>query len=213
MWRTVSARLRGSETELKEMGEDTDGLVTSTSKLQALVKGITGFDIMKDKDTYKDIYDIVLGIGEKWKDLSDIDRASLLEALAGKQQSNALAAALSNIDILKKSYEEATNAEGSARKENEEYSKSIQASIDLAQAKLEQLANDTLNSDFLKGAIDAGGKLIDILDGIVKSGNAISIVFTTISGYLGSKNLGWQTKMTLWCDAQYIPRAEVRILG
>lgn len=89
MWRTVSARLRGSETELKEMGEDTDGLVTSTSKLQALVKGITGFDIMKDKDTYKDIYDIVLGIGEKWKDLSDIDRASLLEALAGKQQSNA----------------------------------------------------------------------------------------------------------------------------
>ena len=190
MWRTVSARLRGSETELKEMGEDTDGLVTSTSKLQALVKGITGFDIMKDKDTYKDIYDIVLGIGEKWQDLSDIDRASLLEALAGKQQSNALAAALSNIDILKKSYEEATNAEGSAREENEEYSKSIQASIDLAQAKLEQLANDTLNSNFLKGAIDAGGKLIDILDSIVKSGNAIPAVATAIAAALSFKNVG-----------------------
>lgn len=190
MWRTVSARLRGSETELKEMGEDTDGLVTSTSKLQALVKGITGFDIMKDKDTYKDIYDIVLGIGEKWQDLSDIDRASLLEALAGKQQSNALAAALSNIDILKKSYEEATNAEGSAREENEEYSKSIQASIDLAQAKLEQLANDTLNSNFLKGAIDAGGKLINILDSIVKSGNAIPAVATAIAAAFSFKNVG-----------------------
>ena len=190
MWRTVSARLRGSETELKEMGADTDGLVTSTSKLQALVKGITGFDIMKDKDTYKDIYDIVLGIGEKWQDLSDIDRASLLEALAGKQQSNALAAALSNIDILKKSYEEATNAEGSAREENEEYSKSIQASIDLSQAKLEQLANDTLNSDFLKGAIDAGGKLIEILDGIVKSGNAIPTLLTAIGAGLSFKNVG-----------------------
>ena len=193
MWRTVSARLRGSETELKEMGEDTDGLVTSTSKLQALVKGITGFDIMKDKDTYKDIYDIVLGIGEKWKDLSDIDRASLLEALAGKQQSNALAAALSNIDILKKSYEEATHAEGSAREENEEYSKSIQASIDLAQAKLEQLANDTLNSNFLKGAIDAGGKLIDILDSIVKSGNAIPAVVTAIAAAFSFKNVGIDT--------------------
>lgn len=190
MWRTVSARLRGSETELKEMGEDTDGLVTSTSKLQALVKGITGFDIMKDKDTYKDIYDIVLGIGKKWQDLSDIDRASLLEALAGKQQSNALAAAISNIDILKKSYEEATNAEGSAREENAEYSKSIQASIDLAQAKLEQLANDTLNSDFLKGAIDAGGKLIEVLDGIVKSGNAIPAVLTAIGAGLSFKNVG-----------------------
>lgn len=190
MWRTVSARLRGSETELKEMGEDTDGLVESTSKLQALVKGITGFDIMKDKDTYKDIYDIVLGIGESWKDLSDIDRASLLEALAGKQQSNALAAALSNIDILKKSYEEATRAEGSARKENEEYAKSIQASIDLAKAKLEELSNDLLSSSFLKGAIDAGGKLIDILDGIVKSGNAIPAIFTAIGAAFSLKNVG-----------------------
>lgn len=197
MWRTVSARLRGSEAELKEMGSDTDGLITSTSKLQALVKGITGFDIMKDKDTYKDIYDIVLGIGEKWQDLSDIDRASLLEALAGKQQSNALVAALSNIDILKKSYEEATNAEGSARKENEEYAKSIQASIDLAQAKLEKLSNDFLSSDFLKGLIDAGGKLIDVLDGIVKSGSAIPIVITTIVGILG-KGKSTQRFCPIW---------------
>ena len=190
MWRTVSARLRGSETELKEMGADTDGLVTSTSKLQALVKGITGFDIMKDKDTYKDIYDIVLGIGEKWQDLSDIDRASLLEALAGKQQSNALAAALNNIDVLKKSYGEAMNAQGSAREENEEYAKSIQASIDLTKAKLEELSADLLSSDFLKGAIDAGGKFIDVLDGIVKSGSAIPAVATAISAALSFKNVG-----------------------
>ena len=191
MWRTVSARLRGSETELKEMGEDTDGLVTSTSKLQALVKGITGFDIMKDKDTYKDIYDIVLGIGEKWQDLSDIDRASLLEALAGKQQSNALAAALSNIDILKKSYEEATNAEGSAREENEEYSKSIQASIDLTKAKLEELSNDLLSSNFLKGAIDAGGKLLELLDFIISDGREIPAIFTTIGAVIGAKKLSY----------------------
>lgn len=179
-----------SETELKEMGEDTDGLVTSTSKLQALVKGITGFDIMKDKDTYKDIYDIVLGIGEKWQDLSDIDRASLLEALAGKQQSNALAAALSNIDILKKSYEEATHAEGSAREENEEYSKSIQASIDLAQAKLEQLANDTLSSDFLKGIVDFGTGAIHVLDQLIDKFGVLPTLASAISAALSFKNVG-----------------------
>ena len=196
MWRTVSARLRGSETELKEMGEDTDGLVTSTSKLQALVKGITGFDIMKDKDTYKDIYDIVLGIGEKWKDLNDIDRASLLEALAGKQQSNALASALNNIDILKKSYEEATNAEGSARKENEEYAKSIQASIDLVKAKLEELANDFLNSNFLKGLIDSGGKLIDILDFIIDKVGVLGTIGIGAGTIAGIKNIGKTYKCT-----------------
>lgn len=213
MWKVVSARLRGSETELQQMGEDTDGLVKSTSKLQSLVKGITGFDIMQDENTYKDIYDIVLGISKTWKDLNDIDRASLLEALAGKMQSNSLAAAFANPDILVKSYQEAMESAGSAMEEQLKYQKSVQYSIDQTKAKLEEISNDLLSSDFLKGAIDAGGNLIGILDGIVKSGNAVSVVFTTISGYLGSKNLGWQTKMTLWCDAQYIPRAEVRILG
>lgn len=186
MWKTVSARIRGAKTELTDMGEDTDGLVESTSKLQALVKGITGVDILEsDGKTFKDIYTIVSGISEKWATLSDIDRASLLESLAGKNQSNAFAAALSQPEILKKAYEEATNAEGSARRENEEYAKSVQASINLTKAKLEELSNDLLSSDFLKGAIDAGGKLIEVLDGIVKSGSAIPIVITAIVAILG----------------------------
>lgn len=85
MWKTVSARLRGASTELEDMGEDTDGLVKSTSKLRDMVKGMTGFDIMKNDNEFKDIYDIVVGIGEQWDKLTDINRASLLEALAGER--------------------------------------------------------------------------------------------------------------------------------
>ena len=190
MWKTVSARIRGAKTELTEMGEDTDDLVESTSKMRDLVKGITGFDIMEDEDTFKDIYSIVVGIAEKWDTLSDIDQASLLESLAGKNQSNALAAALSNVDLLKKSYEEATNAEGSAREEQTEYAKSVQYSIDQAKASLEELANDFLSSDFLKSVIDAGGKLIDILDTIISDGREIPIIFAAIGAAISIKNIG-----------------------
>lgn len=124
MWKVVAARIRGSESDLESMGESTDGLVTSTSKLQAKVKALTGgFDIMKDKDTYKDIYDIVVGIGERWSELSDIQRADLLETLAGKQRSNALAAALNNVDVIKAAYQTAENSEGSAEKELTNYQK------------------------------------------------------------------------------------------
>lgn len=190
MWKTVSARIRGADTELKEMGEDTDGMVTSSSKLQALIKGMTGFDIMEsDGKTFKDVYDIIIGIGEKWNDLSDINRASLLEKLAGKNQSNALAAAISQVDVLKKSYEEATNAEGSAREENEEYAKSIQASINLAQTKLEELANDLLSSNFLKGLIDLGGTALDIINGLFNGLQNISSLggnISSLGGILGT---------------------------
>lgn len=186
MWKTVSARIRGAKTELEEAGEDTDGMVESTSKLQALIKGMTGFDIMEsDGKTFKDIYDIIIGIGEKWQDLNDVDRASLLEKLAGKNQSNALAAAISQVDVLKKAYGEATNAEGSAREENSKYQQSVQYSIDQTKAKLEELANDTLNSNFLKGLINAGGKIIDILDIIIKN---VGILKPLLAG-LAIKNI------------------------
>ena len=190
MWKTVSARLRGASTELTEMGEDTDNLVTSTSKLRDTIKSMTGFDIMKDENTYKDIYDIVVGIGEKWNDLSDINRASLLETLAGKNQSNALAAALSNIDVLKKSYKEAMTADGSAMKEQQKYQESIQYSIDQTKAKLEELANNTLSSGFLKGTIDSSGKLLDILDKIAEHTNLLQMAFAGLGIFAGVTNSG-----------------------
>ena len=193
MWKTVSARIRGAKTELTEMGEETDDMVESTSKLRSLVKGITGFDIMKNENTFKDIYDIVIGISEKWDSLNDIDQASLLESLAGKNQSNALAAALSNVDLLKKSYQEATNAEGSARKEQDEYAKSVQYSIDQAKASLEELANDFLSSDFLKGLIDAGEKIITFLDKIIDTVGLLPTILTGIGAALSFKNVGIDT--------------------
>lgn len=191
MWRTVSARLRGAETELKEMGEDTDGLVKSTSKLRELVKGITDFDIMVDKNTFKDIYDIVLGIGKEWQSLNDIDRAALLEALSGKQQSNALAATLNNVNILEKAYKEATDAEGSAMREQKKYQESVQYSIERTKASLEELSNDFMSSNFLKGIIDFGDGAINVLDNLLSTLGSFPTVIGSIMGSLTLfKNIG-----------------------
>ena len=191
MWKVVSMRIRSATSELEQAGEDTDGLVTSTADLQKMIKAMTGYDILEsDGKTFKSIYDIVLNISKVWNNLSDLDQSSLLQALAGKQQSNALAAALSNPELLEKSYQEAMDSAGSAAEEEKKYQQSVQYSIDQTKAKLEELSADLLSSDFLKGAIDAGGKLIEVLDGIVKSGNAIPTLLTAIGAGLSFKNIG-----------------------
>lgn len=83
LWKTMSARLRGAKTELKELGEEEDKFTETTSNLRDLVKSLTGFDIMKNDNTYKDLYEIVMGIGDAFSRLSDLEQASLGEALAG----------------------------------------------------------------------------------------------------------------------------------
>lgn len=84
LWKTMSARIRGAETELEELGEETDEYTKTTSKLRDLVQSLTGFDIMIDEDTFKDVYEIILGIGQEWQNLTDAEQASLGEALAGE---------------------------------------------------------------------------------------------------------------------------------
>jgi hypothetical protein len=71
-------------TELEELDEETDEYTETTSKLRDLVMGLTGFDIMEDEDTFKDIYEIILGIGKEWDNLTDVEQSSLGEALAGE---------------------------------------------------------------------------------------------------------------------------------
>lgn len=74
--RTISLRLRGTSVEiLEEMGEETDGVIESTSKLQAKIKALSGIDILTESGDYKDTYTILKEIGQVWEDMSDIDQA------------------------------------------------------------------------------------------------------------------------------------------
>ena len=190
LFTTLSARIRGSKTDLEELGEDIDN-VMSTSKLQALVKGMTDFDIMEaDGKTYKDIYEIIIGIGKEWDKISDVNRASLLEALAGKRQSNALSAVLGNLDTLKGAYETAEQSSGSAMREQQKYMESLQYSLDQLTAHSEEFWTTFINKDDVK-------TFINLLNGIIKAGTDIVDIFgsiPTVAGILGGfaaiKNVG-----------------------
>ena len=191
MWKTVSMRIRGAKAELEEAGEDTEGMVESTAKLRDMIQGMTGFDIMKDEDTFKDIYEIVLGIGEKWQDLSDIEQASLLEALAGKRQGNALSAALNNVDMLKEAYETATDATGSAMKEQETYLNSLAAKTQQFEASIQSLSNTVLSSDLLKFFVDLGTKGVSSIDSIIQEFGVLSSLLTVGAGVLSTTGHGF----------------------
>lgn len=190
LWNTMSARLRGAETELADLGEETDEYTQSVSKLQEKVKQMTGFDILEDDGkTYKDLYDIMVGIGKQWDKLSDIDQASLAEALAGKRNSKGLFAVLSNMDDLTGAYETSINSAGSAMREQANYAESVQYSIDRARASMEELANNFLSSELLKGLIETGNTLLQIVNKIVDTLGSIPSVIATLSGIDIAKGL------------------------
>ena len=72
----MSLRIRGSKAELEELGETTDGLVSSSSKLREEILAISGVDIMENEDTFKSTAQIVKELGAIYDNLSDISQAN-----------------------------------------------------------------------------------------------------------------------------------------
>lgn len=75
--KTLTLRLRGSKTELEEMGEDVSDMATTTSQLQAKLLALTGgkVDIMLDANTFKNSTEILREMSSAWEDMTDIQRA------------------------------------------------------------------------------------------------------------------------------------------
>lgn len=165
--RTISLRIRGTSTKiLEEMGEETDGVIESVSKLQAKVKGLSGVDILTDTGAYKDTYTIIKEIAQVWDKMEDRPRAALLELLAGKNRSNAMAALLTNLEDLEGAYESAMEAQGSAEAENEKYLNSIQGKIELFTNSLQVMWKNAISSEFVKFIVSLGTSVVRLVDQI-----------------------------------------------
>lgn len=77
-------RIRAAKTELEEAGLETEGMVESTATLQKEIKALSGVDIMLNDDTFKSTYQILEELAGKWSELTDIQRASITELIAGR---------------------------------------------------------------------------------------------------------------------------------
>ena len=191
--RTISLRIRGTSVKvLEEMGEETDGVIESVSKLQAKVKGLSGVDILTDTGAYKDTYTIIKEIAQVWDQMNDMDQAALLELLAGKNRSNAMAALLGNLEDLEGAYESAMEAQGSAEAENEKYMNSIQGKIDQLNNAVQTMWKNAIDSDVIKFFVDVAKGIVTIVDkfGLLETAiGGLVAYFKYIKPAIASKNI------------------------
>lgn len=160
--KVFSLRLRGAKAELEDMGEDTDSLCESTSKLREQLKSLTGVDIMLNDNTFKSTTQIVKELGATWDKLSDSSQAATLELVAGKTRANNVAALLKNYQKIDEVMESLGDAEGSALKENKAIVDSINGRIKTLSASIEEFWQTLINKNVVKDAVTDLSKLIEL---------------------------------------------------
>lgn len=191
--KVFSLRLRGAKAELEDMGEDTDGLCESSSKLREQLQALTGVDIMLNDNTFKSTTQIVKELGATWDKLSDSSQAATLELVAGKTRANNVAALLKNYKQIDNVLGSLEDAEGSALKENEAIVDSINGRIKTLSATAEEFWQKFINTDFVKNVVSLASDLLGLLTKIVDKFGTIPTLATAISAALSFKNVGINT--------------------
>nr|DAL14025.1 MAG TPA_asm: minor tail protein [Caudoviricetes sp.] len=95
-----------------------------------------------------------------WDSLSKNEQMYYLNTQAGANQTQNLAALISNYDQVLYAHELALDSVGSAEQENARYMESLEAKISNFKAAFQELALTFINSDFVKQIIDLGTALL-----------------------------------------------------
>ena len=182
--KVLSMRLRGMKGELQDLGEETDENVENLSQMQGKVFNLTHgkVNIFDNAGDFKSTYEIMQGIADVYDDLTDTDKADLLETIAGKNRANEVAALIQNWDRVAAATESAENSTGSAMAEQEKYANSLQGRLNSLTSSLQTISNSALDSGFLKGLVSGATDAINILNKLIDTFGIIP----TVAGVAGA---------------------------
>lgn len=199
--RTISLRLVGTtqaKQELEDLGEETDGMITTASKLRDTIQSATsaatkdgkGFDIFDSNGNYKSTYEIMQGLADlydeivkKDKELGTNNLNLLLETIAGKNRSNIAASILQNGDMLRSVYEDAQNSKGSAENELNAYLDSVDGKFQQLQNRAQEFWYNVIDTTTVKSVLDF---TTDLTEGASKFFKLVEKHLPTILGAIAT---------------------------
>jgi len=182
LWKTVSARIRNSKTELQELGESTDDLATGFSKYRDELLQLTGFDIQDATGNYKNLYDIFVGLAQVWDNINgDPARARVAEILGGTRQLSGIMSTITNIKDAMGAFADAQNSAGTAMEANALYMDTTAAHVGQLKAAFQELSHDIFSGSLMKGVVDFGKGSLNAIDGIIDHVGVLGTTLTTLA--------------------------------
>ena len=186
----LSLRIRGAKADLESMGESTDDLADSTSKLRDELKALTGVDIMLDENTFKSTAQIIQEIGKNWSKMTDVSQAAALEKLAGKNRASTVAGLIENYETIGKVIEAAEQADNSALEENEKFLESIDGRVQKLQNRMQEFWTTVIDTDTVKTGISLLTDLVSGATALVDKLGTLPTALGALGAALSVKNVG-----------------------
>ena len=157
-------------------GKYTDDMGEPINDVEQALKGV-GVQVREGNGEWRDMYEILSEVADKWGTLTGTQRDWVSTAVAGTRQRETFLSLMENWDRAKELYQSAMNADGMAAEKMNVYLESIEAHIKSLQAAFEDLVYSEGFVNAINLVIEAAQKLIEVLDFLVNSsmGRVVSI--------------------------------------
>jgi len=182
--RTAALRIRGCKSELESLGESTDNVYTSSSKLADKIESLTNIDgnggvkiLEADNKTFRSIYDIFVDLSKVYQQMSDVDQSALLDLIAGKNRASGISATLNNMSEAQDIYERSLHSTGSAQREYDKYLESSEASLNRFKASMTETYQSVINGQTVTSLLNCGNAALQFA-------NSIGLVESSLKGLL-----------------------------
>lgn len=196
--RTIAARLSAATTELDELGESADDLMT-TANLDKFMRAF-GVSVVDTNGHLRSTYDILKDLSKIWNTLETEEMSAIAGKLAGTRQQAVFYSIMQNFADAESVVANAEEkAEGELATATAKRLDSIQGKLDQLSAAFTEISTDVLDSGLVKGGLDFVTKvLLPVLSGVVKLTNllgGLKGVLMVIASMLVISKL---SKITAW---------------
>lgn len=183
--RTITARMQSSTTDLENLGESIDDLV-STADLDRYMRAF-GIAVTDATGELRATYDVLNDLSKIWNDLSTTDKASIAEKLSGNRQQNIFLSLMNSFDSARQVVSDIDKSTGLLADATEMRVDSIQGKVNQLKATLEEMSQKLLNSTLVKTAVTVAGGLVTVLEKITDLlGGIPGLAFIAFSAFGGS---------------------------
>lgn len=160
----IASRLRNTTGELAEMGLETDNTFESVTQLQQKLYELTNnkVDIMIDSSTFKSTYQILQELSAEWKNLTDVQQASISRIVSGIAGAQGFSALMTNFKDAEDSIVAFESASGDALEKNAKMMDSTSKKTEQFKAQFQAMAISVVDSGLIKGFLDIGTAILKV---------------------------------------------------
>ena len=183
--RTIAARIRKTTT-----GEDDEGEIVEEAKYQEMINALTKHHVdLIDKETnqYRSTYEIIKDIAAVWKDMTSMEQAAVVEALAGTRQQNIFASLMTQFGTAEDAVERMKDSAGELQEAYNIRMESIQAHLNTLKAAFDELSMKVVNSDLAKGVIDIVTRIVEGLTALIDKIGGVGVALAALGGLAAVK--------------------------